>query len=153
MSTYKKSPFERYKAYINELKESGGKLPCNQFGDLNITAVASACGNRRQWFSENNQKIMPDSGNKTLASIIQQDMNQIGTEQKTGEDADVSLSKQSTDTKKENARLLRKIDLLTADIVELKSENEALKLEKKISNDENKEQINSLEDSGRSFRC
>jgi hypothetical protein len=152
MATLKPTPFERYKAYIKGLKQSGGKLPTNQFGDLNLSAIASESGNRRQWFSESGKKIMPDTG-KTLESIIQHDMNQIGTEQKAGENADVSLSKQSSDAKKENGLLRRKIDQLTAEVSALRVENEVLKLENQISNDESKESFNVMEESGRSFRC
>jgi hypothetical protein len=153
MTSSKNTPMERYKAYIEGLKESGGKLPTNQFGDLNLSAIATACSNRRQWFSENSKKVMPDSDNKTLGSIIQSDMSQIGTEQKAGENADVSLSKQSSDTKKENGLLRRKVDLLTAELAELRAENEALKAKKQISNNEFKEYCNIIEESGRSFKC
>jgi len=152
MASQKTTPFERYKAYIKSLKQSGGKLPTNQFGDLNLSAIALEIGNRRQWFSENSKKIMPDS-DKTLESIIQHDMNQIGTEQKAGENADVSLSKQSSEAKKENGLLRRRIDQLTAEVAGLRAENEAIKLEKQISNDESKESFNVMEESGRSFRC
>ncbi|PTQ10455.1 hypothetical protein CWO28_01405 [Vibrio splendidus] len=66
-----------YEAYTKSLLENKQSLPVNQFGDVNFSGIAKACSNRRQWFSENSEKVMPND--KTLKATIAFDVKMLGT--------------------------------------------------------------------------
>lgn len=50
-------PYERYREYIKNLEREGKSLPVNQFNDINSKQVADAENMRRQWFSENANRL------------------------------------------------------------------------------------------------
>jgi len=53
----KPSPYERYRAYVTRLEQSGEKFPINQFGDVNYSQIATECFSHLQWFSESEDKV------------------------------------------------------------------------------------------------
>lgn len=146
----KKTPFERYQAYVTTLKSSGEKFPCNNFGDINFTIVAKECGNRRQWFSENTNKIMGNT-NKKLSQIIQEDAKTVGTSQNIPKNPESVLNDISEKVKKENSRLLKSLEQATAEIEKLRAQVE--ELEFKVSNiqQESDERYKEMSENGRSF--
>lgn len=90
----KLTPFERYEAYTKKLQENKHPLPVNQFGDVNFTEIAKACNNRRQWFSENAEKEMPNG--KTLRATVAFDADTLGTAMAVPKNSDVVLSEKAS---------------------------------------------------------
>lgn len=78
-SDHKRTPYQRYRDYVTQLEKAGRKFPVNQFGHINYSKIADECGNRRQWFSENAQKVFCSQG-ATLEYLISRDIVQIGSE-------------------------------------------------------------------------
>tara|TARA_Y100000034_G_scaffold95432_1_gene115950 strand:- start:181 stop:639 length:459 start_codon:yes stop_codon:yes gene_type:complete len=146
-------PFERYKAYIFKLEKAGKSLPVNQYGDINFTKIASECGMRRQWFSENSQKVF-DSEGKTLNQIIHHDLQALGSEVPKKQDIEEKISKDSEQKEKENSKLRKMLNLKLSEIEMLKEENAQLKSELTVLKAKNKETIEQttlLTDTGRNF--
>ena len=146
-------PFVRYKAYISDLEREGKTLPTNQYGDLNLTQIASDCGMRRQWFSENSDKVFGDEG-KTMKQIIADDIALLGTAKVKPKDASEVLAKQSELKSKEANRLRKMLNIKLSEIEALREENERLKAENKllrVNNGEQEERTQMLRESGRSF--
>jgi len=146
----KKNPFQRYQDYVNQLKESGEKFPLNNFGDINFTIVAEKCGNRRQWFSENANKVMGDT-QKTLSQIIKSDSVSTGTTLKSRKKPETILSDISEKINKENNRLLKSLEQATAEIEKLRSQVEDLEFQLGNVKRESDERFNEMSESGRSF--
>lgn len=146
----KKTPFQRYQDYVNQLKESGEKFPSNNSGDINFTIIAKECGNRRQWFSENANKVMGDT-QKTLSQIIKNDLVSIGTALKSPKKPESILSDISEKIKKENNRLLKSLEQATAEIEKLRSQVEDLEFKLSNVKRESDERFNEMSESGRSF--
>ena len=145
------NPYNRYCVYRDKLEEEGRKFPINQFGELNLSKISKDCGNRRQWFSENADKIF-GSEQKTLSQIVSDDSKRIGIEIFQEER---NLSKKSTIfLEKENERLrsdldkkLKEVKALRSEVQYLTSENQRLK----ASSSEIDEKKNQLLETGRSF--
>lgn len=146
----KPNPFERYQSYVDSLKESGEKFPCNQFGDLNLTVVAKRCGNRRQWFSENADKIMGDT-EKKLSQIIRGDASFIGTEQSPPKDKDSVLQGIADNKSKENSKLKRALVHQTAEVENLRKQLEEANAKLRCVKQESKDRYEEMCENGRSF--
>lgn len=146
-------PFERYRDYVAGLEREGKTLPTNQFGDLNFTQIASDCGMRRQWFSENSGKVFGSEG-KTLKQIISDDFTALGTDQIQPKDVSETLAKRSEAKSKEVNRLRKNLNLKLNEIEALREENEQLKAENRLLKakcGEEEDRIELLRDTGRSF--
>lgn len=146
----KQTPFERYQNYIENLKKSGEKLATNQSGDLNFTVIAKQCKNRRQWFSENANKVM-GSTKKTLAEIIRNDASAIGTSGRAPKNPESTLSDISEKVKKENNRLMRSLELKTAEIEKLRDQLAELEAKLEYLKQESKDRYQEMSENGRSF--
>ncbi|CAK2830287.1 transposase [Vibrio crassostreae] len=147
----KLTPFERYEAYIKNLSENEQPLPVNQFGDVNFTEIAKACNNRRQWFSENAEKEMPNG--RTLKATVAFNAETLGTAMTEPKSSDVVLSEKAEELRKENNKLRRIRDMNTGELERLRKENEQLKSQLKMSKEEAANRFNEMMESGRSFLC
>tara|TARA_Y100001960_G_C14781343_1_gene886993 strand:- start:3827 stop:4282 length:456 start_codon:yes stop_codon:yes gene_type:complete len=147
----KPTPFERYEALIKELKNKKQPLPVNQFGDVNFKQIADACNNRRQWFSENANKLMPNG--KTLKATIAFDAETLGTAIVESERANITASTELDELRKENNKLKRARDINIGEINRLRKENAQLKALIEINKEEATNLFDEIMESGRSFSC
>lgn len=149
----KRSPFERYQAYVIKLEHAGQKLPINQFGDVNYSQIASECGNRRQWFSENMNKVFGPAG-ETLEQILKEDIQRLGTNTAPAKDTDDVLSG-IAETKTKEAGLLRSmLEQKTKENEHLRNKSQRLETENRILRskvDEVESQQDAMLESGRRF--
>ena len=150
MRMSKQTPFERYQNYVTNLIKSGGRFPINQSGDLNFTVIAKQCKNRRQWFSENANKVMGTT-KKTLAVIIRDDASALGTSVKAPKNPESVLSDIAEKLQKDNNRLTRSLELKTAENEKLKDQVAELKEELKCRSQESKDRYQEMSENGRSF--
>jgi len=132
----KLSPYVRYRKYIDGLMETGGKLPTNRSGDVNFKVIAEKCGNRRQWFSENINKIFDTENNRDLGRIIEFDAKTIGTDFVKPKTSDTVLSEMARDKSIEAGKLKSSLEKATKSLEFYITEN--LKLQKKLDELENK---------------
>ncbi len=147
----KTTPFERYEAYIKNLLDNKRPLPINQFGDVNFSIIAKVCNNRRQWFSENAEKVMPNG--KTLRATIAFDVETLGTAMVESRNSDIVISEETSNLKKENNKLRRYLDVKTSELEWLRKENEQLKVQLKMRKEEAANRFDEMMESGRSFLC
>jgi DNA repair exonuclease SbcCD ATPase subunit len=91
---------ERYAEYIAELEATGKKFPLNQFGEVNLTDVANACGFNRQVFSRN----------ASMKAQFEEDIRRIGTEIHKGVDKETRLEKKATEKAKVASKLQKELD-------------------------------------------
>ena len=108
---------QRYSAYVAELEATGRKFPVNQFGNVNLTLIAEACGFRRQVFSTN----------KNMRERLEKDIFRIGTETSQDMGVDTLLAKKASDKTKEASQLRKELDAKTQEIAVLRSELESVK--------------------------
>lgn len=147
-------PFERYQTYIRDLEREGKSLPTNQFGDLNFTQIATDCGMRRQWFSENSNKVFGTEG-QTLSQIIQDDMSALGVKKNESINTTEKLAKSAELKSKEASQLRKILNIKLSEIESLKEEIKELRVENsllKAKNQESEERNTLLTDTGRSFQ-
>jgi len=99
-----------YTKYVDNLRSNGKKFPINQFGDANLSQIASACGFKRQVF-----------GKKTrMGKQLEKDIQEIGTE----------IDNPKLDTISSSNRLdeySKRLNILTKELNVLKAENLSLK--------------------------
>lgn len=134
----------KYLEYVNRLEETGSKFPLNNFGEVNLTAIASACGFNRQVFATN----------KSMKQQLKEDILRIGTDITPGEEKESRLQKKADKKSKEASRLQSELDARTAENESLRSQ--ISELQKKIRELEAKESeielsMNELLTSGRRF--
>nr|MBP9507575.1 hypothetical protein [Bacteroides sp.] len=115
---------QRYADYVKDLESEGKKFPLNQFGDVNLTEVAEACGFNRQVFFRN----------KTMKQQLDDDVKRIGTELTEGEKPDDALAKKAKASSEQVNKLMRdlavaeeKVSALQQQIMQLELENKRLK--------------------------
>ncbi|HAS25117.1 MAG TPA: hypothetical protein DCR64_06115 [Vibrio sp.] len=118
---------QRYSDYVSGLETEGRKFPINQFGDLNLTEIASACGFNRQVFSTN----------KSMKQQLISDAKRIGTELTDGKKQDDVLAKKAKASSEQVNKLMRdlsvaeeKISALQQQVMQLEVENKRLKNDK-----------------------
>ncbi len=147
----KPTPFERYEALIKELRNKRQPLPVNQFGDVNFKQIGDACNNRRQWFSENANKLMPNG--KTLKATIAFDAETLGTTIVKSEKSNITIPTDLDELRKENNKLKRARDINIGEINRLRKENVQLKALIEINKEEVTNLFDEITESGRSFLC
>ena len=145
------NPYKRYCTYRDQIEKEGRKFPVNQFGELNLSKISKDCGNRRQWFSENANKVF-DSEGRTLSQIILDDSKRIGT------DIFPSINKNQKKSniffEKENEKLKSCLDKKSKEVKELRTEIQYLIEENrrlKTTLSEIDEKKNQLLETGRLF--
>lgn len=101
---------KNYKAYVKFLEKHKLKFPCNDDGEVNLSAVAELCGFDRQVFYKN----------ATLGPLLTKDAKRIGTDVIEGREQSGQLSEEVTELRKQLNDAKR--DLALAD-----EENDGLK--------------------------
>lgn len=108
----------RYAEYVANLELTGQKFPMNNFGDVNLSLIASKCGFNRQVFATN----------KSMKQQLETDVKRIGT--------CISDPKPSAKNKlddKDITILMKTIDLKDLEILSLRKQiNELLKAVQKL---------------------
>ena len=89
---------EKYAAYVADLEATGKKFPLNQFGNVNNSVVAEACG-----FGRN---VLYTS----LKEQFEEDINRIGTQLHDGVDKETRLDKKATEKAKIASKLQKELD-------------------------------------------
>lgn len=115
---------QRYKEYVAGLEARNDKFPISQYGEVNLTAVAKACGFHRQVFFTNT----------SMREQLNEDIRRIGTTAHAAKDSDSVLA-QKAESKSREASQLRKqleekveeVESLRKLIDELQDENNKLK--------------------------
>jgi septal ring factor EnvC (AmiA/AmiB activator) len=133
-----------YVAYVAELKVTGKKFPLNQFGEVNLSGIAEACGFLRGVFSKN----------KFMKAQLDADILSIGTEVKEGVDQDSRLAQKAEEKAKEAGRLHKDLDAKVQEINSLREQIDELKKcirELECRSDEASLSMDELLDSGRRF--
>ncbi|MGK0270741.1 MAG: hypothetical protein ACI88H_001389 [Cocleimonas sp.] len=115
---------QNYDGYVERLRSTGQKFPINNFGDVNLSAVAKECGFLRQVFSTN----------KNMGAKLIIDVKAIGTDLVQGKAAETVmdqnvtlLKKQLNNSRKDLALAEETIDALKKQILYLETENKHLK--------------------------
>jgi hypothetical protein len=115
---------KNYDGYVERLRSTGQKFPINNFGDVNLSAVAKECGFLWQVFSTN----------KNMGAKLIIDVKAIGTDLVQGKTAETVmdqnvtlLKKQLNNSRKDLALAEETIDALTKQILHLETENKLLK--------------------------
>ncbi len=112
---------KNYADYVSALEKDSKKFPLNQFGDINLSAIAEACGFNRQVFATN----------KTLAEQLKADVKRIGTAVVAGESQDSALAKKAKASTLEASRLAKDLGIAEAKIKALEEQVMKLELENK----------------------
>ena len=112
---------ESYAAYIAELEATGKKFPTNNFGEVNLTAIAKACGFNRQVFSNN----------QAMRAALNEDIERIGTDISEGQPKETRPHKKASEKSKEGSRLHKELEARTNEIETLKAQ--ILELNKRIA--------------------
>lgn len=110
--------------YLDELRNSGNRLPINQQGQVNKTKIATKCGFHRQVFKTN----------QTMKKLLEDAVNEIGTDISAPVNDENYLSKKISDSemmlsqlRRGNSLMSEEITALRKQIMELESENNRLK--------------------------
>lgn len=104
----------RYAEYVAELELTGQKFPINNFGQVNLSEIASKCGFNRQVFATN----------KSMKLQLEADVKRLGTNT-----TDSKQSSQKKEADKDVSRLIKSIDLKDFEILSLKKQiDELLKI-------------------------
>ena len=112
---------QNYADYVATLEKEGKKFPLNQFGDINLSAIAEACGFNRQVFATN----------KGMAEQLKADVKRIGTILVAGESQDSALAKKAKASTMEASRLAKDLGVAEAKIKALQEQVMKLELENK----------------------
>ena len=135
---------KNYAAYVADLEATGKKFPLNQFGEVNITAIAEASGFLRGVFAKN----------KKMKNQLEDDLKRIGTEITEGIDKDSRLAKKAEEKAIEASRLHKDLDAKVQEISLLRDQIDQLQTrirELECRNDEATLSMDELLDSGRRF--
>lgn len=115
----------RYADYVKSLEKDGKRFPLNQFGDVNLTEIAKACGFNRQVFFTNT----------TMKNKLANDVKRIGTSLSKPKPSDLLLENQVKIKNTQVNSLQRDLVLaeekncaLLKQIAELELENKNLKI-------------------------
>jgi hypothetical protein len=133
-----------YVAYVAELKATGKKFPLNQFGEVNLSGIAKACGFLRGVFTTN----------KSLKQLLDSDILIIGTEIKDGAELDTRLSQKAEEKSKEASKLHKDLDAKVQEVNSLREQIDELKKcirELESRSNETALSMDELLDSGRRF--
>jgi hypothetical protein len=133
-----------YAAYVAELKATDKKFPLNQFGKVNLSGIADACGFRRKVLYEN----------KFMKKRLKEDILLIGTEIKEGVDLETRLSQKAEEKAKEASKLHKDLDAKVQEVNSLREQIDELKKcirELECRSDEASLSMDELLDSGRRF--
>jgi len=103
---------QNYEAYIKDLETTGEKFPLNQFGDVNLTAVAQKCKFNRQVFSNN----------KHFQHRLTKDIERIGTDIHKGQDHRDRDAEIAATKSQEASKLRRELDAKVQEIELLREE-------------------------------
>lgn len=105
----------RYAEYVSNLELTGKKFPINNFGQVNLSEIASKCGFNRQVFATN----------KLMKLQLEADVRRIGTNTN---DSDLSSQKKER-IDIDVSKLMKSIDFKDFEILSLKKQiNELLKV-------------------------
>jgi len=133
-----------FDAYVTFLKRTGQKFPINNFGDVNLSAIAELCGFERQVFSRNT----------ALREKLDAEVKSIGTDAVAGKDPesridrDVKyLRKQLNDAKRDLSLAEEKIEGLQRQLIQLSSELKRSNLDR----EEVEESLEHMISTGRRF--
>lgn len=133
-----------FDAYVNFLRRTEKKFPINNFGDVNLSAIAELCGFERQVFSRNT----------ALREKLDAEVKAIGTDAVAGKDpesridSDVKyLRKQLSDAKRDLSLAEEKIEGLQRQLIQLSSELKRSNLDR----EEVEESLEHMISTGRRF--
>jgi hypothetical protein len=112
---------QNYVDYVAALERDGKRFPLNQFGDINLSAIAEACGFNRQVFATN----------KGMAEQLKADVKRIGTILVAGESQDSALAKKAKASTLEANKLAKDLGIAEAKIKALEEQVMKLELENK----------------------
>jgi len=112
---------QNYVDYVAALERDGKRFPLNQFGDINLSAIADACGFNRQVFATN----------KGMAEQLKADVKRIGTILVAGESQDSALAKKAKASTLEANKLVKDLGIAEAKIKALEEQVMKLELENK----------------------
>jgi septal ring factor EnvC (AmiA/AmiB activator) len=118
MTNTKLSPNEKaeinrteYAAYVANLEATNTQFPINQFGDVNITAIAESCGFKRG---------VLQNKNSLLGKRLRVDVKRLGTQIQEAIDNDSSLEKKAKKASVNASKLERELEKATAEIETLR---------------------------------
>lgn len=108
---------ERYADYVAELEATGRQFPLNNFGEVNLSSIAKACGFNRQVFINN----------ESMKVALAEDVSRIGTEAAEARSKESKLSKKMAEKSEEASRLQKALDANFCEIEALKNQVNELK--------------------------
>lgn len=135
---------QRYKEYVADLEARNEKFPVSQFGEVNLSAVADACGFGRQVFFNN----------ASMREQLNEDIKRIGTTVHAAKDPDSVLAQKAESKSREASQLRKQLEEKIEEVESLRKLNEELKEEiRKLENssEERDKSMDEMLESGRRF--